>query len=93
MNVIVCLDDRAGFQFAGRRQSRDAALCEKIMDLTADSILWMNHYSYPLFSDLGGPVRVDDGFLEKAGSGDYCFVENVDVMPFSHKIEKILFSS
>jgi hypothetical protein len=50
--------------------------------------LWMNAYSAGLFAGAG--VIVDEAFLENAGQGDYCFVENADVTPYLDRIEKVL---
>ena len=88
MNIIICLDDKNGLLFNRRRQSRDSVLCERVVALSSESSLWMNEYSASLFSDEG--VNVDSDFLEKAGKGDYCFIENVDFTPYLNKIEKII---
>lgn len=90
MNLIVCLDDRNGMLFANRRQSRDAAVCQKILQLSADHTLWMNDYSAKLFAGMGGRISVADDFLGKSADGDYCFVENSDVLPYREKIEKVI---
>ena len=72
MIMIVCLDDKNGMAFNRRRQSRDRVLTERIRTITSGSVLWMNAYSAKLFS---GGVNVDEDFMEKAGEGEYCFVE------------------
>ena len=90
MNLIVCLDDRNGMLFANRRQSRDAAVCQKILQLSADHTLRMNNYSAKLFADLDNMICVDEDFLGKSADGDYCFVENSDVLPYREKIEKVI---
>ena len=72
MIVIVCLDDKNGMMFNHRRQSRDRVLVERIKEITSGSRLWMNAYSAKLFSD---GVNIDENFMEKAGEGEYCFVE------------------
>ena len=35
-------------------------------------------------------ILVDDAFLEKAGAGEYCFVENSPAAPYESRIEKIV---
>ena len=35
-------------------------------------------------------LKVDDNFLSKAEKNEYCFVENVSVLPFIDRIEKII---
>jgi hypothetical protein len=88
MNIIVCLDDRDGMLFMKRRQSRDSALCSRVLQVAQGKTLWMNAFSAGLFS--GADVCVDEAFLEKAGQGEYCFVENCDVTPYLDRIENVL---
>ena len=75
MKLIVCLDDRDGMLFSGRRLSRDVAVCKKILELANGHALWMNSYSEKLFAELNALVYVDEDFLENAGVGDFCFAE------------------
>jgi len=91
MTVILFVDDSGGMMFNRRRQSRDKVALQKIVDMTSDSTLWVNEYSAPLFTEFNVPqLRVDSDFLSKAGKGEFCFVENVDIMPFLPFIEKIV---
>lgn len=75
MNIIVCLDDKNGYCFFGKRQSKDKVLRERVLSLTSKSVLWMNEYSAKQFEE-GGDFRVDNDFLHKASGGEYCFIEN-----------------
>ena len=52
MNLIVCLDDRNGMMFNGRRQSRDRADIEDILRDCAGR-LCIEGYSEPLFAGRG----------------------------------------
>lgn len=52
MNVIVFLDEKGGLLFHGRRQSRDRVLPERIGRLAAGRRLWMNGYSYKIYSEV-----------------------------------------
>ena len=88
MNIIVCLDSKNGMMFNKRRQSRDRAIYERIISLIGDSKLWINKYSKPLFENCG--VEIADNCVAKAGANDYAFVENVDVIPYSDGINKII---
>lgn len=90
MNIIICLDDKNGMLFANRRQSRDSALCERIIELSKGCMLYMNEYSAKLFSDYSAQICVDNDFLSKATKNDYCFVENTDIMPFIDKINCVI---
>ena len=74
MRLIVCLDDRGGMMFGGRRQSQDRVLRARIMELTRGHKLWMSAYSAKQFADVDG-ISVDEAFLCRAGAGDVCFQE------------------
>lgn len=89
MKIIVCLDDKGGMLFNKRRQSSDRLLRERVLRLTAGSRLWMNAYSKKQFTE-ETTVFADEQFLEKAVQGDYCFVENTDILPFADKIETMI---
>lgn len=89
MRLIVCLDDRNGMLFGGRRQSRDRAVTERILALTAGSRLWMNEYTSMLFLDESG-VFVDEMFLDRAEKTDFCFVEDKQFFLVTDKIEQIV---
>ena len=90
MILIVCLDDRNGMLFNNRRQSRDDRVITKILEITHSSKLWMNNFSQALFQAMNNKnLQIDDDFLHKAGTGEYCFAENVDPSSYEDQIEKI----
>ena len=74
MHLILCIDDRDGLSFGGKRLSSDRVLTEFILRDTAGKKLWMNSYSVKLFPQEN--ICVDEDFLHKAGAGEYCFLEN-----------------
>lgn len=86
MHIVICLDDRNGMLFNGRRLSSDKAVCRRILD-NVQGCLWMNTYSAKLFES--EQVCVDASFLELAEQTDTCFVENADVCPWLSKAETI----
>lgn len=90
MKIIVCLDDRDGMLFNRRRQSKDSALREHLLKMTAGSRLWMNRYSAAQFSDAADKFLVDEAFLEKAGQDDYCFVENADISAYAGSVSGVI---
>ena len=91
MNVIVCIDDNNGMLFGGRRQSRDVALCERVLEISRSSILRMNKYSYELFENLAAVnIKLNDSFLKRAKKGDFCFVENQSFTEVINDIEKVI---
>lgn len=75
MRLIVCLDDRGGMTFGGRRQSQDRVLRARIMEMTRGTRLFMSEYSAKQFADCEGIV-VDNGYRRRAGEGDTCFFED-----------------
>ena len=86
MHIIVCLDKSKGMLFNNRRQSKDQNLTSKITELTIGKRLLMNEYSAPLFLD-STDIIVDNDFISKANSGDFCFIENEEIP--QEKIEDI----
>ena len=75
MRLIVCLDDRGGMMFGGRRQSQDRVLRARVMELTRGHKLWMSAYSAKQFADFE-EILVDDRYAQMAGEEDYCFAED-----------------
>ena len=78
MHLILCIDERDGLSFCGKRQSRDRMVNDHILQLASGQKIWMSPYSAPFFE--GNAVCADAHFLEKAGAGEYCFLE-VDPLP------------
>lgn len=91
MILIVCIDERGGMMFNNRRQSRDKAVIDRIVEIVQGSKLWLSSYSKSLFDQVTIPLEVDDNFLQKAGNGEFCFVENADITQYNPKIEKLYF--
>ena len=85
MTLIVCLDDRNGMSYNGRRQSRDSALCRDVEELSCGRLL-VNAYSQKLFP--GADICPDP--LKAAGTEDFCFVEDIDVSPFLEKANRLI---
>jgi len=73
MHLIICVDERDGLSFCGRRLSRDSVLNRHILALTAGHKLWMHPDSAKLFSEEG--IFTDEACLKKAETGEYCFLE------------------
>ncbi len=91
MMIIAAVDDRNGMMFHHRRQSQDRVLRQRVLALTADSRLWMNHYTKKQFSESDAPqINVDERFLSEAAPGEYCFVEDVAAAPYEKWVEKII---
>lgn len=78
MNIIVCIDENNGMMFNKRRQSQDSVVREKIIELSSGFMLYMNEYSAKQFAHEQG-ITVDNDFLSKAKTGDFCFIESDDI--------------
>lgn len=91
MILIAAVDDDKGMMFNRRRQSKDGALRERILSIAEGEKLWMNAYTRRQFpEEAGRELLVDEEFLEKAGPGEYCFLENVPAAPYEDRIERII---
>ncbi len=88
MTVAVCVDDRMGMLFNNRRQSRDKFVIDDLMSIAEK--VYINSFSEELFEDYRDRTEIDEDFLEKAGSEDICFVENIDLAPYADKIDKVI---
>ena len=90
MNIILCLDKRNGMLFNRRRQSQDRVLRQRVLDLTAGSVLRMNTYSVKQFEPESIPhALISEDFLSEAQPGDWCFVENTALSPHEEAIESL----
>lgn len=73
---IVCLDQKNGMYFNERRQSRDRYVIRDILDMTKESVLYINSYSEELFGNQRNKYIVSDDYFSDAKENDYCFIEN-----------------
>lgn len=89
MIAVVCVDDRDGMLFHGRRQSRDRAQQADLLALCPGR-LWVNGYSAKLFAGQEGRLRVDEAFLDRAGPGEWCFVEDRPLSPAADRLEGLV---
>lgn len=94
MILMVCVDDRLGMRFHGRRLSRDRAVCEDILQTCAGRRLHMAEMSAKLFSKWA-PGNL---CLEKAGcvmaeipEGEFCFAEDPDQIDWERAKTVILY--
>lgn len=89
MRLIVCLDDRDGMTFLGRRQSQDALLRQDMLAYVDGRGLWMNSYSAAQFGD-DCNISVSEQPGEHA-EGGYCFVENLPASAFLPAEELVIY--
>lgn len=79
MHLIVCIDDKDGVSFCGRRLSQDKALNQHILQRIGSRKLWIAPYSQPLFPS--DRVIPDPDFQLSAGREDVCFLEVSHFLP------------
>ena len=89
MNLIVCVDERNGMAFSGRRLSKDCVVLDKIKNLCSSKRLFLNTYTANLF-DVKDNLCIDDKFLELANEEDWCFAENVDVSAYADSVKSVV---
>ncbi len=91
MIVIVCVDNNGGMLFNMRRQSQDRVVRQQILRHVGKAKLWLNTYSCGQFTDWQPQqLEIDEKFLQHAGADDYCFVENIDLLPYEQQIKKVI---
>lgn len=88
MHLILCIDEKDGLSFCGRRLSRDCRVIEHILSMTNGHSLWVHPYSSKLFP--AHTVIVDEEFQNKAGKGDYCFSEITPVPVKNENLESVI---
>lgn len=85
MILMICIDDKDGMMFGGRRQSKDRLVRQRMLSLAASSRLFVSAYTAKQFEEEGFSVAEDPA---DAGSGEFFFLED---SPFPReKIEKII---
>lgn len=91
MILIVCIDDKGGLLFNGRRQSQDRVLREHLLELTEGRPLWMSAYSAKQFAGHAAPnIVTDDACLDRAGQGEFCFAEEGGLSARAERLEGLV---
>lgn len=90
MIAVVCIDDGNGMLFNRRRVSRDRVQQEDLLRLSDESKLWINGFSAKLFEPFAAKVVVDEAFLQLAGAGEFCFVEDQPLQPWLERLEGVI---
>lgn len=91
MIAIVAVDDNLGMMFNNRRQSKDVYLREHIIKMCENSTLWINDFTVKQFNTpLPSNIIVDNELMNNAGDDDYCFIENINLYDYKHKINQLI---
>ncbi len=88
MKIILCLDERRGILFGGRRQSKDREVIADIIR-NLEGKLYIAPYSERLFEEKEVDYVCTSRLLEEAGEQDTCFLENTDFLSCLPKISQI----
>jgi len=91
MIIAFCVDDRYGMLFHHRRQSKDALLRSRLLELSKGKRLWMNAYSAGQFDP--ADIQVSEDFLQRASGEDVCFVEDRDPNEWLSKCDGLILYS
>lgn len=82
MKLIVCLSNDAGMMFNNRRQSRDSALIERLIEIVGTHKIYAEAYSKTLFKDcsLNNSIFFNkDIDWSTIDESDYVFVEDPEL--------------
>ena len=91
MILMACVDGRNGMAFNCRRQSRDRAVRADLLAEVGEACLWVSGATPRQFlAEEQSRLCVDESFLEKAGPGEPCFVEDRSVAPFAGRVERVV---
>ena len=89
ITVAVCLDDRGGMLFFGRRQSRDRVLISELIQSTEGKV-YINKFSELLFEPHREHVVICDDPMRECPDGGTVFVENLPLLPYFDDISQII---
>lgn len=73
MTAVLCLEDKGGMSFGGKRLSRDKLLCDELIKIVGNATLYVKEVSASLFSS--EKVAVTEDFTAIINTDDFCFVE------------------
>ena len=86
MILAICVDNRMGISFMGKRLSKDRGLREKLLTLSGGK-LRMSVYSGKQF---GPGVYMAADYLSGAAEGDWVFAENAEYLDHADQIAQIV---
>ena len=90
MILALCVDDKKGMAFNGRRQSMDRLLRADLLAEAGEGPLWVIPYTAKQFDPAPTGLRVSEDFLLQAGPGEVCFAEFPTLAQVLDRVEGIL---
>ena len=89
LTVAVCIDERRGMLFGGRRQSRDRVLIAELIETAQNQPICINSFSKTLFEPYSNKV-IYDNLLACCPDRSFCFVEDLALLPFVEDIQTLI---
>ena len=89
LTVAVCIDDRMGMLFAGRRQSRDRVLISELLQNSNGKPLCISPFSKALFAP-NADVAVYEDLFAQCPEGSICFLEEPPLLPYVKDIHTLI---
>lgn len=91
MIAAICLDNRNGTLFNGRRQSMDREVRRVLLEMAGEKPLRVSPYTAGQFSqEERSRLAVSSDFLAEADPGDLCFVEETPLVPVEDQLEQLV---
>ena len=90
MILALCVDDKNGMAFNGRRQSMDRLLRADLLKAAGESPLWVSPYTAKQFDPAPANLCPAEDFLLRAGPGEVCFAEFPPLAQVLDRAEGIL---
>lgn len=87
MKLVLCVDDRLGMMFNGRRQTQDSILRDYLVKMALPAGLWMSPYTEKQFKNSKYPITVSND-LTATPDGCYCLIEDGEIP--TNNIEEVL---
>ena len=78
MILMICIDDAGGMMFNRRRQSQDRVLRARMLEIAAETKLWVTPYTKKQF-EADAPVCVSNSPWLDAALGEYYFAEDGEI--------------
>ncbi len=88
MRIVICLDERRGLLFGGRRQSKDREVIADVLKHLSGR-LYLAPYSERLFSNQGVPYICSSNIWEEAEKQDTFFAEDLDFLSHLDMVDQI----
>lgn len=89
MILALCVDDKNGMAFNGRRQSMDKLLRADLLEAAGERPVWVSPYTARQFHPAPANLRAAEDFLDRAGPGEICFAEFPPLAQVLDRVEGI----